>query len=425
MPDLVIIGAGVAAYQMCRALVARRLTTTWRVTVIGEELYPPYAREALPGVLSDGDARRLELAPVEWYDQHGIRLALNQAVSTIDRPHRRVITAGGDEVVYDRLVVATGASPYLPPVIGRDLPGVVSVHSLDDILAVRALVAKAKRIAVLGGGPLGVALADRLRHSAEVHLIELASGLCLRQFDLVSAGILRQRAEGAGITVYTGRQVLAIVGGSRELGLHAADGTRLGVDLVILASGAQPRDELAVVAGLRRGLRGGIVVDAKLRSSDAQISALGACAVHGGRIHDDDQAIASQAAAIVADLVAEPGPDWEQLPTMTQVKIDGLRAWSLGAVHGAELDRHAIWEQPGEARRLLVLRGRQPVGACGVGEWPELGRIIEVIAGHQRLWPWQLARFRRSGRLWAPDEVPAPERRVPAPVVRRASRTAG
>jgi nitrite reductase (NADH) large subunit len=401
MPELVIIGAGAAAYHLCQALVARRLTATWRVTVLGEEGRVPYAREALPEVLGDGDGERLELAPRSWYDGHGIRLALDQPATSIDRGHRRVVTAGGDEIAYDRLVLATGASPYLPPIVGRDLPGVLCVRTIDDALAARDLAARAKRVAVLGGGPLGLGLADRLRRRASVHLVELAAGLCLRQLDLVSSGILRSRAEGAGITVHTGRQVLAIVPGRSELGVHGADGTRLGAELVVLACGARPRDELAAGSGLRRGLRGGIVVDARLRSDDPLISALGACAVRGGRVHDDDDAIAAQAATIADELGDGPGPEWEPLPAVTRMAVDGVEAWSFGEVHGSELDRRVVWELPGETRRMLVLRGSQPVGACGVGDWPEASRIARSIAGQSRLWLWQLARFRRTGRLWS------------------------
>lgn len=402
MPDLVIIGAGFAAHRLCRALVARRMTDAWRVTVLGEDGLP-IARESLPDLLTGRPVEAIQLAPAAWYADHGIRLLGDQPAVLIDRARQRVVTAAGEELPYDRLVLATGAAPYLPPIEGRDLPGVMTVRSVTEAQALAVAAQQARRVVVLGGGPLGLAIADRLRQQRSVELIELAAGLCLRQLDLVCAEQLRRRAEAVGIAVHTGRQVLAIVAGANGLGVHSADGSRVGADLVVLACGARPRDELAAAAGVRRGLRGGVVVDEQQVSSDPSILALGACAVRDGRVQDDDDAIAAQASICADHLAGKPSVGWEPLPALTRMDVGGLTGWSLGDVHGAELDRRIHWQDT-LGRRVIVTRGHHLVGACGIGPWPELPAIAGAIANRSRVWLWQLARFRRQGRLW-PEEA--------------------
>ena len=208
----------------------------------------------------------------------------------------------------------------------------------------------------------------------------------------------RAQAEARGIAVHAGRQAVRITPVGRELSVHCADGGELAADLVVIAAGTRPRDELAAACGLRRGLRGGVVVDAAMRTSDPRVLAIGECAVRDGEVYAHPEAVQAMAAAAVDTLAGRPG-GFAPGVAPRRLLAPGLDALSVGAVHASELDRRVPW-QSDQARRVLVLRGGHLVGACGVGPWPEAERVVAAVGSGATLWPWQIAQFRRAGSLW-------------------------
>ena len=398
MDDLVVIGAGGAAWALCQRLVAEG----WRggrVTVLGDEARAPYARAHLARVLRGEAPERAALAPADWYAAHGIDLRLDDPAVAIDLARGRVATARGASLPFAKLVLASGSAPWLPPLAGRDQTGVLALRTLDDAVALRAAARRAQRAVVLGGGPFGVETAAALHDTGvAVTLVEVAAGLCLRWLDLACAGLLRAQAEARGIAVHAGRQAVRITPVGRELSVHCADGGELAADLVVIAAGTRPRDELAAACGLRRGLRGGVVVDAAMRTSDPRVLAIGECAVRDGEVYAHPEAVQAMAAAAVDTLAGRPG-GFAPGVAPRRLLAPGLDALSVGAVHASELDRRVPW-QSDQARRVLVLRGGHLVGACGVGPWPEAERVVAAVGSGATLWPWQIAQFRRAGSLW-------------------------
>ncbi|HLL46196.1 MAG TPA: FAD-dependent oxidoreductase, partial [Longimicrobiaceae bacterium] len=176
MGDVVVIGAGGAAWAFCRRLVAGG----WRggrITVLGDERHAPYARAQLPQILRGRAADAATLAPAEWYAANGIDLRLDDPAVAIDRARGVVATARGESLPFAHLVLATGSGPWLPPIAGRDQTGVLALRSLDDAVALRAAARRAQRVVVLGGGPFGVEAAAALNDAGvAVSLIEVAAG---------------------------------------------------------------------------------------------------------------------------------------------------------------------------------------------------------------------------------------------------------
>jgi len=413
MGDVVVIGAGGAAWSLCQRLVA----DGWRggrISVLGDETRAPYARAHLVQVLRGGKPEAAALAPVEWYAANGIDLRLDDPAVAIDLAHGRVATARGDAIPFAHLVLATGSGPWLPPLAGRDQIGVLALRTLDDAVALRAAARRAQRAVVLGGGPFGVETAAALNDAGvAVDLVEVAAGLCLRWLDLACAGLLRAQVKARGIDVHTGRQAVRVTPAGRSLLVRCADGGDLESDLVVIAAGTRPRDELAAACGLRRGLRGGVVVDAAMRTNDPRVLAIGECAVRDGEVHAHPEAVQAMAATAAATLVGRRAT-FAAGSAPRRLLAPGLDALSVGAVHGSELDRRVAWQGEG-ARRVLVVRGAHLVGACGVGTWPEEARVAQAVSAGATVWPWQISQFRRAGNLWpAPPASRAAARMVSA-----------
>lgn len=398
MGDLVVIGAGGAAWALCRRLVA----DGWRggrITVLGDEARAPYARAHLPRVLRGGEPEAAALAPAGWYAANGIDLRLDDPAVAIDRVRGLVATARGATIPFAHLVLATGSAPWLPPLAGRDQTGVLALRSLDDAVALRAAARRARRAVVLGGGPFGVETAAALGDAGvAVELVEVAAGLCLRWLDLGCAGLLRAQVEARGIAVHAGRQAVRVEPAGRALVVRCGDGGGLETDLVVIVAGTRPRDELAAACGLRRGLRGGVVIDAAMRTSDPRVLAIGECAVRDGEVHAHPETVQRMAAVAAATLGGRAAA-FSAGMAPRRLLAPGLDALSVGAVHACELDRRIAWQGEG-ARRVLVLRGGRLVGACGVGAWPDAARVVRAVDGTATTWPWQIASFRRSGSLW-------------------------
>ncbi|MGW1814374.1 NAD(P)/FAD-dependent oxidoreductase [Streptomyces sp. NPDC002125] len=288
---VVVIGAGMAG--------ARLASRVPGVTVIGEEEHAPYNRVLLAEVLAGRyEPDVIALPPAEV--RRGVR------VVRIDRAERQVLCDDGSVIAYERLVLATGSNPVLPPLRGLNhrLPdGVHPFRTLDDCLALRAAVRPGVRAVVIGGGLLGVSAARALAEcGAQVVLAQQGEHLMERQLDAEAAGMLRRHLEALGVEVHTECRVrgLRCTDGDTPAvrAVELADGYELAAEITVLACGVRPRTGLAQAAGL--DVRKGIVVDDELRTSDPYIHAVGDCAEHGGTVYGLAGAALEQ-----ADVLAE------------------------------------------------------------------------------------------------------------------------
>ncbi|MFN8077091.1 MAG: nitrite reductase large subunit NirB [Kineosporiaceae bacterium] len=309
---LVVVGGGMVAHRLVEALVQRQDAgegaSPWQVTLLAEEPRAPYDRVALTSYFSGRDPEELSLGdPALWQDPR-VSLRRGEQVVAVDRQARVVTCASGRTYPYDALVLATGSSPFVPPVPGKDLSGCFVYRTLDDVASLRQYVEDLQRAraeassdsrggtrgvvtgAVVGGGLLGLEAAGALQAlGVDSHVVEFAPRLMPVQVDEGGGEALRRLIEGLGVTVHTGTATAKVhehTRGERTGHVKAmefADGGRLDVDVVVFAAGIRPRDELARACGLPVGERGGVVVDDACRTEDPRVWAIGEVACIQGR----------------------------------------------------------------------------------------------------------------------------------------------
>ncbi|MFD7922257.1 nitrite reductase large subunit NirB [Streptomyces sp. NPDC059740] len=280
--DLLLVGHGMVGQRFLEELFDHpEAAARWRVTVLAEEPRPAYDRVHLTSWFSGTPAEELALCDEGFLSRNGITLHLADPAAAIDRAARTVTTAGGRQLPYDTLVLATGSRPFVPPVPAHDAPGCHVYRTLEDVGAIREAAGTSRVGVVVGGGLLGLEAAGALRElGLETHVVEFAPRLMALQVDDGGGRVLRRRIEELGVVVHTGvgtQSVLTDEAG-RVRGVELSDGSELATDLVVFSAGVRARDELARAAGLPVGERGGVVVDAACRTEDPHVWAIGECA---------------------------------------------------------------------------------------------------------------------------------------------------
>jgi len=286
---LVVIGNGMAGARVVEEILARGGREQFEISMFGEEPYGNYNRILLSDVLNGShEAEDIFLNPLAWYADNGVKLHAGVKVSKILRHAQQVEAEGGIVENYDRLIIATGSLPFLPPMDGltlpdgSDKPGVFVFRNLEDCRKITAYALGKKRGVVIGGGLLGLEAARGLQNfSLDVHVIQRGNSIMGQQLDDPAAAILKKTLEGLGIVVHTNRDTRAIRGHDQVTGLEFKDGTRLSCDLVVIAAGIKANSGLALRAGL--AVERGIVVDNRLCTDDPRIFAVGECVQHRGQ----------------------------------------------------------------------------------------------------------------------------------------------
>ncbi|MEU8389016.1 nitrite reductase large subunit NirB [Micromonospora sp. NPDC048842] len=329
--ELVVIGNGMVGQRFVDALRARDPQGTWRVTVLAEEVRPAYDRVRLSAYFDGVGESELNL-----HTPHdGVRLRLGEPATAVDRD-RQVVTTAVGEYRYDALVLATGSYAFVPPVAGTELPGVFVYRTLDDLAAIRAY-ARGRRVgAVIGGGLLGLEAANALRLlGLSTDVVEFAPRLMPVQVDQAGGAMLRRYVDELGVRTHLGVATTAIRQGpdGGVAALELSDGTALDAELVVVAAGIRPRDQLARDAGLPLGPRGGVLVDATCRTADERIWAVGECAAVDGTCHGL-VAPGYATAEVVADRLVGGAATFPGADTATKLKLLGVDVASFGDAHG-------------------------------------------------------------------------------------------
>ncbi|MEV4718037.1 nitrite reductase large subunit NirB [Micromonospora noduli] len=329
--ELVVIGNGMVGQRFVDALHARDPEGTWRVTVLAEEGRPAYDRVRLSAYFDGVSESELNL-----HTPHdGVRLRLGEPATAVDRD-RQVVTTAVGEYRYDALVLATGSYAFVPPVAGTELPGVFVYRTLDDLAAIRAY-ARGRRVgAVIGGGLLGLEAANALRLlGLSTDVVEFAPRLMPVQVDQAGGAMLRRYVDELGVRTHLGVATTAILPGpdGGVAALELSDGTALDAELVVVAAGIRPRDQLARDAGLPLGQRGGVLVDATCRTADERIWAVGECAAVDGTCHGL-VAPGYATAEVVADRLVGGAATFPGADTATKLKLLGVDVASFGDAHG-------------------------------------------------------------------------------------------
>ncbi|MDA7087332.1 nitrite reductase large subunit NirB [Pseudomonas sp. SA3-5] len=370
---LIVIGNGMVGHHCVEQLIEQGALTRYDVQVFGEERQRAYDRVHLSEYFGGRDAESLALGEPDLYARHGVQLHLGVQVLEIDRENKQVVTSAGRQA-YDRLVLATGSYPFVPPIPGAEGNSRLVYRTLDDLDAIRDAAANAKRGVVVGGGLLGLEAANALKSlGLEAHVVEFAPRLMPVQLDNEGGAALKARIEALGVGVHLSRATQEIVPGEAyAYRMNFNDGEFLEADLILFSAGIRPQDALGRSAGLEIAARGGLVVDNDCRSSDPDIFAIGECASWNGSIFGLVAPGYSMARNVAAQLAGGAYEPFTGADMSTKLKLLGVDVGSIGDAHAATPGAKSyrfIDEASASYRRLVVSAdGKQVLGAVLVGD---------------------------------------------------------
>ncbi|MDB5525137.1 MAG: nirB [Rhizobium sp.] len=365
---LVIIGNGMAPGRMLEHLL-ERAPDAYTVTIFNAEPRVNYDRIMLSPVLSgEKDYEEIVIHGDGWYIKNNITLYKGHRIVAIDRAAKTVTSDHGVTENYDRLVIATGSVPFIIPVPGNDLPGVLTYRDLDDVNAMLLAAQSRAKAVVIGGGLLGLEAAAGLNaRGMDVTLLHVMPTLMERQLDPAAGYLLQKTVEERGIKVITKANTKAIVGNRRVEGVELADGTIIPSSLVVMAVGIRPSSALAKEAGL--AVNRGIVVDDGMSTSDGSIMAVGECAEVGGQVYGLVAPLYEMARVAAAHLANDKSAGFVHSDTPTKLKVTGIDLYSIGDfADGDDREEIVLRDASAGVYKRLVLRDNRIIGTVLYGE---------------------------------------------------------
>ncbi len=381
---IVLIGHGMVGQKFLESLAEGPAAADVQVTVLCEEPRAAYDRVHLSEFFSGKSAEDLSLVAPGFFEKTGFRLRLATKAAAIERRNHTVTTADGEVIPYDKLVLATGSTPFVPAVPGRDRPHCHVYRTLSDLEGMQASGRVSKSGVVIGGGLLGLECAKALRDMGlQTHVVEFAPRLMAVQVDETGGRVLREKIEALGVQVHTSRSTVEITdGAAARHRLVFTDGSWLETDMLVFSAGIRPRDELARQCVLAIGPRGGVVIDDHCRSSDRNVYAIGECASWNeqtyGLVAPGYEMARVAARHIAGDAQATfPGADLS-----TKLKLMGVDVASIGDAHG-KTPRSRSYQYVDERKQVykkIVVSesGEKLIGAVLVGDAAEYGTLLQM-----------------------------------------------
>lgn len=413
---LILVGNGMAALRLLEQLIERG-RSRYAVSVFGGEPCAGYNRVLLSALLAGEQAREdLITHPDDWYARHAIDYHKGATIVALDCAQKRVRDQDGRHYAYDKLVLATGSDPFVPPLPGRALAGVHTYRTLADVERMLAACREAcggaykkkpkkkPRAVVIGGGLLGLEAACGLKaRGMAVTVVHLAARLMEKQLDALAAEKLRASLRGRGIRVITGARARSLDGGARIESLTLADGRVIGADLAVIAAGIRPNIALARAAGLDCGR--GIRVDDGLHTSAADVFALGECAEHRDTVYGLVAPLYEQAEVCARRLSGDKTARYQGSLTASRLKVTGIDLYSAGQF--LEDERCKLITLRDDARgvyRKLIIKDQALVGALLYGDIGGSLWYEELIRSRADIAPCK--DFLMFGPDYAPDYAP-------------------
>ena len=371
---LVMVGNGMAGVRTLEELL-KIAPDLYEITVFGAEPHPNYNRILLSPVLAgEQTLEQIVLNDWSWYQQHGITLHAGCTVTQVDRSRRMVhaSNAAGETmaVPYDRLILATGSNPFMLPLPGKDLAGVLAYRDIADTQAMIAAAARYRHAVVIGGGLLGLEAANGLmKRGMQVTVVHAAEWLMERQLDPVAGHMLQKALQERGMQFLMQAQTSALLGNEdgRVRAVRFKDGSEVPADLVVMAVGIRPNTGLAESMHLHVN-RGIVVNDTMQTTTDARIYAVGECAAHRGVAYGLVAPLFEQG-KVLANHLAEFGIGrYQGSQTSTKLKVTGIDLFSAGDFMGGADTEEILLSDPGSGQyKKLVLKDDKLVGACLYG----------------------------------------------------------
>ena len=370
---LVLVGNGMAGVRTIEELL-KIAPDLYDITIFGSEPHANYNRILLSPVLAgEQTIEQIMLNQVEWYAENGITLHLNKTIVKIDRVKRQVIAADGTVAAYDRLLLATGSNPFILPIPGKELDGVLSYRDIADTHDMIDAAAIHRHAVVIGGGLLGLEAANGLKlRGMDVTVVHIMPWLMERQLDNVAAKMLQKSLEDKGLKFMLEAQTDSLVGNEsgRVRAVKFKDGTEIPADLVVMAVGIRPNTTLAQSAGLRCSERpGGILVNDTMQTYDPRIYAVGECVNHRGSAYGLVAPLFEMAKVCATHLAQFGIGRYIGSVTSTKLKVTGIDLFSAGDFSGgADTEEITLSDPIGGVYKKLVLRDDRLIGACLYGD---------------------------------------------------------
>ncbi len=389
MKKIVVIGNGMVGYKFCEKFVASEKFKEYKLTVFGEEPRRAYDRVHLSEFYAGKTAEDLSMSSATWYEENNIDLHTSEMITEIDRAKKTVANHRGIKYSYDYLILATGSSAFVPPIPGVEKEGVFVYRTIEDLEAIEAYAKKLKsegkaQAAVLGGGLLGLEAANAVKElGLDAHVVEFAPRLMPRQLDQGGSDILQAKIESLGLKVHVSKQTDFIQGNGAIEGLQYVDGTELKVDMLVISAGIRPRDEVAKECGLEAGLRGGIVVDNRMKTSDDSIYAIGEVALYNNMIYGLVAPGYDMASVAVSQITGEiDNLMIDHIDMSTQLKLIGTEVASFGDALCDSNDIDAIIyenKRSGIYKRINISKdGTKLLGGILVGDSSDYNALFQI-----------------------------------------------
>jgi nitrite reductase (NADH) large subunit len=378
---IVVIGNGMVGHRFCEKLVEFDTARQYRIVTFCEEPRAAYDRVGLTSFFAHRDAEQLMLARLDWYQESGIELHIGDRAAKIDRKRQIVHSEKGRSVPYDRIVLATGSYPFVPPAPGMTNRGVFVYRTIDDLERIMAFAKNVKRCAVIGGGLLGLEAAKAAYDlGLETHVVEFAPRLMPRQVDDAGSRLLVKKIEALGVRVHLNQGTKQVLGEGGVAGLLFNDGTTLPVEMVIVSAGIRPRDELARECGLTVGERGGVLVNDELATSDGRVFAIGEVALHSGMVYGLVAPGYEMAEIVAANFTSGEKRTFRGADLSTKLKLMGVDVASFGNYEAKpEQATPLVCEDPfrGYYKKLLFSPdGKRLLGGILVGDAADYGTLL-------------------------------------------------
>ncbi|MCH9726298.1 MAG: nitrite reductase large subunit NirB [Planctomycetes bacterium] len=387
---VVVIGNGMVGLRFCEQLVEKDQQHQYKIVTFCEEPRAAYDRVGLTQFFAHNDAEKLMLARQEWYTENNIDLHLADRAVSINRQNKVIYSQKGEEIPYDKVVIATGSYPFVPSVPGIKNRGVFVYRTINDLELIIQYAKHSKKAAVIGGGLLGLEAAKAtLDLGLETHVLEFAPRLMPRQIDDAGSKILVQKIEELGVQVHLNKATDEVLGESKVTGIRFQDGEELDLDMIIVSAGIRPRDELARECALEVGERGGILVNDSLQTSDPDIYAIGEVALHSGMVYGL-VAPGYQMAEVAAANLCDVDQKYQGSDLSTKLKLMGVDVASFGDYEAEPaVSKCLTFEDPfkGVYKKLVFnLDGTRLLGGILIGDASDYGSL-SLLAKSEDLLP--------------------------------------
>ncbi|GGA38012.1 nitrite reductase large subunit NirB [Sphingomonas psychrolutea] len=381
-PHLIVIGNGMAGCRAIEEILARD-ADRYRITIFGAEPHVNYNRIMLSPLLAgDKSFDDIVINDLAWYADNAIDLVAGDPVVAIDRKIQTVTARSGRVESYEKLILATGSDPFIIPVPGHDLQGVVTFRDMDDVGAMLRAADAGGDAVVIGGGLLGLEAAHGLSlRGMKVTVLHIMPTLMERQLDEAAGWLLKEALEARGQTILTGADTAEIYGQGKVEGVRLKSGHEIPASLVVMAVGIRPNVKLARGADLAIGR--GIHVDDHLVTSDANILAVGECVEHNGLVYGLVAPLWDMCRSLADGLVATPS-GYTGSVTSTKLKVSGIDVFSAGDFSGGEGCEDIVMRDAARGiYKRVVVKDDRVIGAVLYGDTQDGNWYFDLLKKRQ------------------------------------------